>query len=309
MNIIMNNWSPSLAIMLSTVTALVVVQPAFAKTAREVAQIAVPTTVQINNALGAGLGGSGVIIAKNGKTYTVLTAHHVVANPNTEYTIKTSKGNDHTVKSIKNLQTGENTPDLAIVTFETDEEYAIAPLSDSDEATIGSGVYISGYPLPSVGGTEREYAFTNGQVTNVRNSDPEGYTLRYDAVTRRGMSGGPVFDVSGRVVGIHGQGDTAGSLAVQKETGQGTEEIKTGLNSAIPINTFMELMPTVGMKEKELKIDKEPPANVNAEVVNSQDVNQWFDDYANDLLEDIKNQVEQGIKNKIDRGIRRVLPF
>lgn len=305
----MNNWSPSLGVILGTVTALVVVQPAFAKTAREVAQIAVPTTVQINNTLGVGLGGSGVIIAKNGKTYTVLTAHHVVANPNTEYTIKTSKGNSHNVKSVKTLQTGENTPDLAIVIFESDQEYAVAPLSNSDEATIGSGVYISGYPLPSVGGTEREYAFTNGQVTNVRSSDPEGYTLRYDAVTRRGMSGGPVFDVSGRVVGIHGQGDTAGSLAVQKETGQGTEEIKTGLNSAIPINTFMKLMPEVGMEKKQLKIDGKPPANVDAEVVKQSDVNNWFDDYANDLLKDVQNQIEQGIKNQIDRGIRKVLPF
>lgn len=305
----MNYYSPSLGIILGTVTALIIVQPAFAKTAREVAQVAVPTTVQINNTLGAGLGGSGVIIAKDDKTYTVLTAYHVVANPNTEYTIKTSKGNDHSVKSIKSLQTGENTPDLAIVIFESNEEYAIAPLSNSDEATIGSGVYISGYPLPSVGGTEREYAFTNGQVTNVRNSDPEGYTLRYDAVTRRGMSGGPVFDVSGRVVGIHGQGDTAGSLAVQKETGQGTEEIKTGLNSAIPINTFMQLMPAVGMEEKELKIDNEPPANVDAEVVDPEDVDNWFDDYADDLLEDVKNQIERGIRNQIDRGIRKVLPF
>jgi serine protease Do len=306
----MNNWSQSFGIMLTTtVTALVVVQPAFAKTAKEVAQTAVPTTVQINNALGSGLGGSGVIIAKDGKTYTVLTAYHVVANPNTEYTIKTSRGNNHAVKSVKSLQTGENTPDLAVVIFESNEEYAIAPLSDSDEATIGSGVYISGYPLPGVGGTEREYAFTNGQVTNVRNSDPEGYTLRYDAVTRRGMSGGPVFDVSGRVVGIHGQGDTAGSLAVQKETGQGTEEIKTGLNSAIPINTFMQLMPAVGMEEKELKIDNEPPANVDAEVVDPEDVDNWFDDYADDLLEDVKNQIERGIRNQIDRGIRKVLPF
>lgn len=300
----MNNWSQSLTgIMLGTVASLVIIQPAIAKTAKEVAQIAVPTTVQINNTLGAKLGGSGVIIAKNGKTYTVLTANHVVLNPNTEYTIKTSKGKEHSVNSVKSFRTNDSGPDLAVVTFESNEEYSVAPLSNSDEASIGSGVYISGYPLPAGEGTaEREYAFTNGQVTNVRSSNPEGYTIRYDAVTRRGMSGGPVFDVSGRVIGIHGQGDTVGAVSVQQETGERAEEIKTGLNSAIPINTFVEMMPEIGMDKKLIKIDNEPPANVDAEVVKTEDVDNWFGDYADTLIKEV-------IKDQIERGIRRILPF
>jgi len=44
----------------------------------EIAQIAFPTTVQINNVVG---GSSGVIIARTGNTYTVLTANHVVKRP------------------------------------------------------------------------------------------------------------------------------------------------------------------------------------------------------------------------------------
>jgi S1-C subfamily serine protease len=34
-------------------------------------------------------------------------------------------------------------------------------------------------------------------------------------VTTGGMSGGPVFDADGRVVGIHGQGDTVGTIMSQ----------------------------------------------------------------------------------------------
>ena len=286
------NGLPGILAGTAAVAVMVVSQPASAKTAREVAQVAVPTTVQINNLLQADRSGSGVIIARNGNTYTVLTANHVVKNPNSEFVIRTSKGNEHPVTGVQGFPGGEGSPDLAIATFESEEEYAVAPISDSDQATIGSGVYISGYPLPAVGSTEREYAFTNGQVTNRRSNHPEGYTLRYDAVTRRGMSGGPVFDVSGRVVGIHGQGDTVGT--VRSEVGGGAEEVKTGLNSAIPINTFMGMLSQVEMNSSLLQLDDSVPDDVDAEDVAQSDVNSWFDEFA--------FNVGVGI-------IERVLPF
>ncbi|MEB3279500.1 MAG: serine protease [Lyngbya sp.] len=288
------------SIFVGTVAALVIVQPAIAKTAKEVAQIAIPTTVQINNTLVADASGSGVILSKKGNTYTVLTANHVVNNPNSEFVIKTSKGKDHPVTSVKTLQKEGSGPDLAIITFETTEEYSVAPISNSDEATIGSGIYISGYPLPVMGSTEREYAFTSGQVINIRSSNPEGYTMRYDAITRRGMSGGPVFDVSGRVIGIHGQGDTVAT--VTNESAGRQEEVKTGLNSAIPINTFIALMPEVNVEKSAVKIDNKPPENVDAEEVDEAEVNNWFGSFANELIKDV-------IRNEVQRGIRRVLPW
>ncbi|MDY7012858.1 MAG: serine protease [Cyanobacteriota bacterium] len=166
----------------------------------------------------------------------------VVENQAQDYTIRTSKGNDHPVipDSIQTFRQDANGLDLAIVQFESSEEYAVAPVSDSDEATISSGVYISGYPLPAMGSPEREYTFTNGQIANVRSGNPRGYNLRYDAVTRRGMSGSPVFDVSGRVIGIHGEGDTVG--AVQTEGGSGAEEIKTGIiRQVLPVPSWLPL--------------------------------------------------------------------
>lgn len=262
------------------VAAIAISQPVQAKTAKEVAQVAVPTTVQINNTLSPDRSGSGVIVAKNGNTYTVLTANHVVNNPNSEFVIRTSKGKDYPVlpNSIVSFQSSGAGPDLAIAKFESSEEYAVAPISDSDEATIGSGVYISGYPLPALGSTEREYAFTNGQISNVRSNNPEGYTLRYNAGTRRGMSGGPVFDVSGRVIGIHGQGDTVG--IVQNESGGGSEDIKGLLNSGIPINTFMGLLTQAGIERSQLIVDDSAPENADAEKINDGDVNRWFEAFA-----------------------------
>ena len=309
------NYVPS--IFVGTVAALVIVQPAIAKTAKEVAQIAIPTTVQINNIVAPNLGGSGVIISKKGKTYTVLTANHVVTNPNSEYVIRTSKGKEHKVTAVKGFQNNESGPDLAVVMFESGEEYSVAPISNSDEADIGSGVYISGYPLPAEGSKEREYAFTNGLVSNVRSSNERGYTMRYDAVTRRGMSGGPVFDVSGRVIGIHGEGETVGLATVSKrdeasqeggeggqsvKTTEGQEEVKTGFNYAIPINTFVGMMSQAGMEKSDCKMDNKATENVDAEKVDDTQVNNWFDNFAQDLIKDV-------IRNEVQRGLRHILPF
>lgn len=291
-----SNYLPGILAGTAVVATIVISQPAMAKSAKEVARVAVPTTVQINNTLAPEKGGSGVIIAKKGKTYTVLTANHVVKNLNSEYAIVTSKKKEHKVTEVKSFQNNDIGPDLAVVMFESEEEYSVAPISNSDEADIGSGVYISGYPLPALGSTEREYAFTSGQVINVRSTNDKGYTMRYDAVTRRGMSGGPVFDVSGRVIGIHGEGDTVG--LIKNESGEGKEEAKTGLNSAIPINTFVGMMSQVGMEKSALKVDDKPPENVDAEKVKQSDVDNWAADFGKEIVKDV-----------IQRGIRRILPF
>jgi len=221
-----------------TVTFAVIVTSqatAIAKTAREIAQIAIPITVQINNnVLG---GGSGVIVARAGNTYTVLTANHVVKRPDLTYTIHTYNGKDYPVTQVQQLQHGDDA-DLALVTFESQDEYPIATLGNSDRAAIGVDVYVSGYPaLEGQSGAARDYEFSPGIVTSRLTNRPQGYTLRYNAVTVRGMSGGPVFDASGRVIGIHGQGESEGSVVSES----GAIAIKTGFNSAIPINTFLAL--------------------------------------------------------------------
>lgn len=112
-------------------------------------------------------------------------------------------------------------------------------MGESERAVVGSTIYVAGYPLP-ISGFERKLEFTAGIVSSGLDRASSGYGLRYQAVTRRGMSGGPVFDADGRVVGLHGQGDTVGTIMSQWN-GQ-MEEIKTGLNTAIPIDAFTALL-------------------------------------------------------------------
>lgn len=267
---------PSLFVGTTVAVSVMFVLPlqASAKTAKEVAQVAVPTTVRIDNPLGSNLGGSGVIIAKNGNTYTVLTCNHVVKNPNLDYSIYTSKKKTYKVTQVTNLQKNENEPDLAVIKFESAEEQAVAPVSNSDEAGIGSGVYLSGYPMSIEVEGEREYEFTNGQISSRPDKRPGDYTMRYTAVTRRGMSGGPVFDVSGRVVGIHGQGDR------EKESTAGGAEIKTGLNAAVPINSFIAVMPLASLNQSELVVDNTKPDDTPTTTPTRAEVKSWEQDFA-----------------------------
>jgi tetratricopeptide (TPR) repeat protein len=222
---------------------------ASAKTTQEVAQIATQVTVRINPVGQAG-GGSGVIISKKGNSYKVLTANHVVQN-NMQYNIVTSTGKSFSASKVIHIQRSSNEPDLAIATFNSAESYPVAAIGSSDHMGIGAAIFVCGYPAPSVGETERTLEFTDGIVTSRPASRPQGYTLRYNAVTRGGMSGGPVLDDMGRLVGIHGQGDSAGSA--QGESGG--ISIKTGFNAAIPIKTFISNIAQAGIVKADLRIN------------------------------------------------------
>ena len=251
------------------------------------------TTVQINTQDDISPGGSGVIIDKKGKTYTVLTANHVVCDAiigrkpvtcstDITYTIRTHIGKDYPIKDRQVLQKNDNDPDLATVTFEAEENYPVATLGNSEEIKLETDIKVAGFPtIFGRKGTERTYTVTRGKIVTFATGEDNGYTLVYDAATKTGNSGGPVFDNSGKVIGIHGQADLGGGdksdptgsetirrrkpiipvkkpAPGQKETGASAEG-KTGFNGAIPINIFYSLTgqtpPRVGITPpQEVKI-------------------------------------------------------
>ncbi|AFY81123.1 trypsin-like peptidase domain-containing protein [Oscillatoria acuminata] len=179
--------------------------------------------------------GSGVIIGKQGNTYTVLTANHVVASPD-EYQIVTADGVQHplnytTVRRLPNL-------DLALLQFTSNQSYEIAQMGDADIAQPGTSVYIAGWPHPGIAITERIFQMTPGQISGRSQSGTEsGYELVYTNITRSGMSGGPVLDSLGRLIGIHGRAE--GQAIYNPDTGD-TVDIKSGFNLGIPLDTFIE---------------------------------------------------------------------
>ncbi|MEG3858737.1 tetratricopeptide repeat-containing S1 family peptidase [Microcoleus sp. herbarium12] len=251
--------------------------PVFAKTPQEIAQLAEAVTVRID--ISERDGGTGFIIAKQGTTYTVLTANHVVADTKLTYTIRSHTGKRYQVTSFKRLQKSENEPDLAVVTFNSTDSYPVVTLGDSEQTIAGASIFVSGYPgIPESRNyqKERNFEFVPGFVTSRISSHPQGYNLRYNVVTKGGMSGGAVFDAEGRVVGIHGEGDRDYDAVTDGKVRTGLAFTKTGFNSAIPINTFLSKLSQAGLNRSALLINTSPTATAPLKLNNPQDAKTYY---------------------------------
>jgi serine protease Do len=247
----------------SVVSAIVMTipSPAEALPGTQINDIAREVTVLIR---GERSQGSGVIIQKTGNTFYVLTAEHVVrkqdnfkivAADQQAYTMDYSK-----IKRIAGV-------DLAVVKFTSDKNYAIAKIGTA-KTSEGQDVFVSGWPVNgSVGnsaGGELVRQFTSGSISGFLPRPLNGYSMIYTNVTRAGMSGCPVLDTAGRLIGIHGLGDKEDTRQLV-ESGLSQEaaiglaaKIKPGFNYAIPINVFLAKASSAGIDVDVLQADSSP---------------------------------------------------
>jgi tetratricopeptide (TPR) repeat protein len=224
--------------------ALVQSLPAQALTKVEVSKVAQSVTVMIQNAQNPQDSGSGIIIKREGETYTVLTAHHVVEK-SPDYKVMTPD------KKLYPMVQGSVQPlpgvDLALVQFKSAGAYGVAKIGDSAQSPSGSASFVSGFPASNVNAviSEPEYYFTSGEiVANASRPNKEGYALAYSNATFPGMSGEPVLNEQGELIGIHGRGERAERLQ-DSQVRNDVAVLKTEFNYAIPINTFLTLAPQV----------------------------------------------------------------
>ncbi|CAD5955541.1 putative WD repeat-containing protein alr2800 [Planktothrix rubescens] len=194
-------FSQGLGVILGTATlTLIQWQPIQALTAQQVGEIAKQITVMIGGLDGKG---SGVIIARQGNTYTVLTAYHVIKNPG-GYDVITIDGQKYPVESSQ--QIGEL--DLALIKFTSSQTYTVANIANSNTVQEGATVYYSGYPVPSASNSqERIYRFLTAQMTGRGKAEKEGYDLFLSGEPKPGISGGPILDEQGRLIGIYGKAE------------------------------------------------------------------------------------------------------
>ena len=178
-----------------------------------VAKYALPTIVNVLVSDGQG---SGVIVSKDGY---VLTAGHVSGKPNVDIHLRLSNG---TIVQGKTLGADDQF-DAGLVKITSPGEYAFMPIGSTAKMSTGQWVIAMGHP----GGFElgRPPVVRLGKVLNINKPtarNPEWY-IQTDCPLIMGDSGGPVFDLDGRVVGINSR-----------------IGVKSTSNVHVPIDTFVD---------------------------------------------------------------------
>ncbi|ELS05352.1 trypsin-like serine protease with C-terminal PDZ domain [Xenococcus sp. PCC 7305] len=276
--------------------AIVQSQVALSQTIDNVEAIAEQVTVQIYPSLGDP--GSGVIIGKHEDIYYVLTARHVLdaVKAGEEADLDTYDGKTHQI-DISKIEKLPNNVDLLLLQFESDQDYPIATISDFNyrlyrtndyenslftDASPKQYVFVSGWPITK---EEAKRVFTPGYLFDNSGTaishQPDiseedefgGYELIYTNLTHPGMSGGPVLDTQGRLIGIHGRADG-------RQIGEEDEiirdyldevgppvRIKVGLSQGISIKTFLSWASTRTFYDY-LNIEDSAPSPLSQAIVN-----------------------------------------
>jgi len=136
--------------------------------------------------------GSGFIIDKKG---IVVTNNHVIQGAD-DIIVSVNGSKEYKAKVIGK----DPYMDLAVLEIESDEKFKPVTFGDSDKARVGDWVIAIGNPF-GFGGS-----VTSGIISS-RNRDI-GLTryddfIQTDASINQGNSGGPLFDLNGKVIGIN----------------------------------------------------------------------------------------------------------
>ncbi len=153
---------------------------------RKISKEVIPATVniQVGNAQG-----SGVIVSKEGE---ILTAAHVIGRSGREVSIILSDG-----RRIKGETLGLNRDlDVGLVKILDKGDWPFAEMGDMKKVDIGEWCLATGHP----GGyrKDRPPVVRLGRVILKRDS-----LVQTDCTLVGGDSGGPVFDMEGKVIGIN----------------------------------------------------------------------------------------------------------
>ncbi len=210
--------------------------------------------------------GSGILVRKQARVYTVVTNQHVI-NLGDRASIQTSDGRIYTAQ-VRRQEFGDR--DLALLQFKSLSNYPIASLNRSSGLRVGDAVFAAGFPIESEFnevasakvGVEKPLTLAQ---TQVQKKNPVGFTFATGQISllptkvlvggyqigatndvRKGMSGGPLLNRQGKVVGINGMhaypiwGDpfvyTDGSHPERSQ-----HDVMVRSSWAIPIETFSKL--------------------------------------------------------------------
>jgi len=237
---------------------------------------------QVENAEEDELSGSGVIIHRDCNTkvamgapdledtttfceYYVLTNAHVIPTEKADYGIRTADGKVYgqginpTISGKKydyNRQINryeDKGYDLAILSFISDIQYPIAAFGNPDNIPTKKPdniLHVSGWAQPPKDSKKDNKRYRQTLIGELQErmspgEIPGNYTLAYTLRTKTGISGGPVFNRQGELIGIHGKG-----------SGKGIGE---GPTYAIDIKQFIDLVSSDIDKKQKFSVSLPQP--------------------------------------------------
>lgn len=213
--------------------------------AQKVRAIAEQITVKISSNARSG---SGFLLKKKGEVYQLVTNRHVLnfETKTESYQVETPDGKIYpaqvqTTVDFKNL-------DLSLLEFKSNHNYQLANLSPALEKEKSKQVYAAGFPIDSKTADARGFMFTSGKIEEIIDlSFRGGYKIGYSNTVMQGMSGGPLLNSRGQVIGINGRRKFPiwgnpyvfddGSVASAKK-----QEQMSKLSWGIPIQTFLDFV-------------------------------------------------------------------
>jgi len=179
--------------------------------------------------LGGGGTGSGVVYKHEGDFYYLVTNQHVVADYATLSLVYEKNGLLFEITDEDITLLGEDeTTDLAVLKFESTEDFSVIPLGDSYQMEVGDFVFAIGNPL----GFDYYGTVTMGVISGTARYVTDGTfdatLLQHDAAISPGNSGGALVNINGELVGIN-------NMKI-------VEDNVSNIGFSIPVNTVKRIV-------------------------------------------------------------------
>ena len=230
------------------------------KLSQEINSIAADISIKV---LGEDFLGSGFIVKQQDQNYVVITNQHVLRAGEPPYSIQTPDGQTYRAEIVADLIPSDYEYDLAVLKFKADVTYPTAKIGSSYFLEVGEPIFAAGFPsaqsnietsTPAIFKQPRtssspRLALKQGRVAIILNQAlEEGYQIGYTNDVKKGMSGGPLLNSRGEVVGVNGK--HAYPLWEAPEFYQdgsqpcpALQDLITRSSLAIPIEKSVELTP------------------------------------------------------------------
>lgn len=193
--------------------------------------------------------GSGTLLRREGQIYTIITNAHVLRAAKPPYQIQTADGHIYQASVLQVVELQQD--DLAMLQFRShDIVYTVANVKDACNLQLGDEVFVGGFTsnvtnqkLSSQAEKifNNQFVFTSGEVSLLLDKALEqGYQIGYTNDVRKGMSGAPLLNIHGEVVGINSLHkdpiwDTPEVYQDGSQPEQHLQELITRSSMAVPI--------------------------------------------------------------------------